>query len=263
MPTLSLTIVQADLYWHDAARNRDQFAEIIAAAGQPTDLFVLPEMFTTGFSMDATELAEPMDGDSVTWMRETANATGTAICGSLIIEEGGAFFNRFICCEAGGVVTTYDKRHLFRLANEHDHYAPGDGVQVFEINGFRICPMICYDLRFPVWSRNLGNYDMLLYVANWPAARHNAWSTLLRARAIENLSYLAGVNRVGEDGNKLPYAGGSAIIDYLGQDLADLGDHEGSATATLDLAALRKFRDRFAFHEDADDFTLATQEPAR
>jgi omega-amidase len=256
MPTLNLSIVQADLHWHDATGNREQFsAAINGIEGQP-DLIVLPEMFTTGFSMDAPSLAEPMDGETVTWMTETAKARDSAICGSLIISEGDRFYNRFICVEPNGSMTTYDKRHLFRLADEHNHYAQGNEIQTFELNGFRICPMICYDLRYPVWSRNRDNYDLLLYVANWPSKRHNAWATLLRARAIENLSYLAGVNRVGQDGNDLPYIGGSAIIDYLGNDLADLGDQPGTATATLELEALQKFRERFAFHKDADDFTI-------
>jgi len=258
MPTLNITILQANLHWHDAERNRAQFASAIDALGTPGDLIVLPEMFTTGFSMDAALLAEPMDGPSIAWMGEKASSTGASICGSLIIEEGGEYYNRFICIGPDGTITAYDKRHLFRLANEHDTYVPGNDVRTFELKGFRICPMICYDLRFPVWSRNLDHYDLLLYVANWPAARHNAWTTLLRARAIENLSYLAGVNRIGEDGNGLPYAGGSAIIDYLGHDMADLGVREGSASATLDLEALQKFRNKFAFHQDADSFSLTT-----
>lgn len=256
MPTLNVSIVQADLHWHDAGKNRDQFSTAIQSIEEQTDLIVLPEMFTTGFSMDAPSLAEPMDGETVVWMKEIANDRKSAICGSLIISEGEKFFNRFICVEPNGSMTTYDKRHLFRLADEHNHYAQGNEIQTFELNGFRICPMICYDLRFPVWSRNRDNYDLLLYVANWPSRRHNAWATLLRARAIENLSYLAGVNRIGLDGNDLPYIGGSAIIDYLGNDLADLGDQQGTATATLDLDALQEFRDRFAFHKDADDFSI-------
>jgi len=258
MPTLNITILQANLHWQAAERNRADFGSAIDTLEEPGDLIVLPEMFTTGFSMDAAKLAERMDGPSIDWMRDKADSTGAAICGSLIIEEGGEFYNRFLCVETDGTITAYDKRHLFRLANEHNTYTPGTDVQTFELNGFRICPMICYDLRFPVWSRNLDHYDLLLYVANWPAARHNAWTTLLRARAIENLSYLAGVNRVGEDGNDLPYAGGSAIIDYLGHDLADLGDREGSASAALDLEALQKFRKRFAFDQDADSFSLTT-----
>lgn len=256
MPTLNVTIVQADLHWHDAGRNRDQFSTVIHGIEEQTDLVVLPEMFTTGFSMDAPSLAEPMNGETVGWMTEMAESKNSAICGSVIISEGDQFFNRFICIEPDGSMSMYDKRHLFRLADEHNHYAQGNEIQTFKLKGFRICPMICYDLRFPVWSRNRGNYDLLLYVANWPSRRHNAWATLLRARAIENLSYLAGVNRIGQDGNDLPYVGGSAIIDYLGNDLADLGDQQGTATTTLDLDALQNFRDRFAFDKDADDFVI-------
>jgi len=256
MPTLDVTIVQANLHWHDASANRDSFDSAIGAIDAQTDLIVLPEMFTTGFSMDAPNLAETMQGESVAWMRRWASQKSAAICGSLIISENDGYFNRFICAKPDGSLHTYDKRHLFRLAEEHNHYVQGMEKTVFEINGFRICPMVCYDLRFPAWSRNRDDYDVLLYVANWPSARHNAWATLLRARAIENLSYLAGVNRIGNDGNDLPYIGGSAIIDYLGNDLADLGDAAGSATARLDLNLLNKFRNRFAFAADADEFTL-------
>ena len=256
MPTLNITIVQSDLRWHDATANRDRFSRIIGSLDRPTDLIVLPEMFTTGFSMDAPQLAESPTGESVCWMRDMAATSGAAICGSLITVDRGEFYNRFFCVMPDGRQVSYDKRHLFRLADEHSHYSAGHEITTFELKGFRIRPLICYDLRFPVWSRNRGDYDVLLYVANWPSRRHLAWATLLRARAIENLSYCIGVNRVGTDGNDLPYLGGSAIIDYLGQDLADLGDREGTATATLDLDELRRFRDRFAFHEDADDFTI-------
>ena len=256
MSTLKVTIIQADLHWHDAEANRQQFAEAIRSLEDSSDLIVLPEMFTTGFSMDAPELAEAGDGPSVAWMREMAADSGAAVCGSLIIGDNGEYYNRFFCMNPDGKETRYDKRHLFRLANEQDHYSEGRDLVTFEQNGFRICPMICYDLRFPVWSRNRGHYDVLVYVANCPSRRHFAWQTLLRARAIENLSYCVGVNRVGVDGNELPYAGGSAIIDYLGQDLADLGGSAGAATAVLDLEQLAAFRDRFAFHKDADRFTL-------
>jgi predicted amidohydrolase len=256
MPTLDVTIVQADLYWQDAARNCEQFTAAIEDIDKHSDLIVLPEMFTTGFSMDAPSLAEPMDGESIAWMREMASNSGSAICGSLIISDDGAYLNRFICIEPDGSMSTYDKRHLFRLADEHNHYSQGNIFTTFELKGFRICPMICYDLRFPVWSRNRDDYDLLLYVANWPGKRHNAWATLLRARAIENLSYLAGVNRVRQDGNDLPYIGGSVVIDYLGNDLANLGDRQGTATVTLDLDDLQVFRDRFAFDKDADEFTI-------
>ena len=256
MSTLSITIVQSELHWHDAPRNRQRFTAVIDALEKSSDLIVLPEMFTTGFSMDAPTLAEPMDGETVRWMKETAATRNSAVCGSIIIWEEDKFYNRFICAKPNGTLITYDKRHLFRLADEQHNYAQGNAIQTFELNGFRICPMICYDLRFPVWSRNRGNYDVLLYVANWPSKRHNAWATLLRARAIENLSYLAGVNRIGRDGNDLPYNGGSAIIDYLGNDLADLGDQQGTATAALDLEELERFRERFAFHKDADAFSI-------
>jgi predicted amidohydrolase len=250
-----VTIVQADLHWHDAGRNLADFDRAID--GIDTDLVVLPEMFTTGFSMDAPALAERSDGPAVQWMQEKARALGAAICGSLIIKAEDNYYNRFFCIMPNGQQVTYDKRHLFRLAHEQHHYAAGEELVTFDYRGFRIRPMVCYDLRFPVWSRNRDNYDLIIYVANWPSRRHHAWHTLLRARAIENLSYAVGVNRVGVDGNDLPYAGGSAIIDYLGHELVDLGDQPGVATASLDLEALQRFRERFAFHKDADDFTLA------
>ena len=258
MSTLNVTIAQAQLHWHDPAANRQMFAEMLQPLAEPTDLIVLPEMFTTGFTMDAPGQAEAMDGDSIEWMRATAARHRASVCGSLIIEEAGQYFNRFICMDPDGQHVSYDKRHLFRLADEHNHYTAGAEVCTFDIKGWRICPMICYDLRFPVWSRNTVDYDLLLYVANWPNRRHFAWQTLLRARAIENLCYLAGVNRTGVDGNDLPYAGGSAIIDYLGAELADLGEGIGIATATLELDKLRSFRERFAFHVDADEFSIST-----
>ena len=257
MPTLTISIVQADLHWHDADANRRKFAAIIGDLDQATDLIVLPEMFTTGFTMDAEAQAEPMDGPSMRWLRQTAGDAGTAVCGSLIIEDDGRFYNRFVLMRPDGSVEQYDKRHLFRLADEHHHYSPGEKSITFELRGFRVCPMVCYDLRFPVWSRNRGHYDLLLYVANWPSRRHLAWQTLIRARAIENQAFVAAVNRTGTDGNELPYLGGSAIIDYLGQDVVDLGDREGVGTASLDLDELEAFRERFPFDKDADKFTVS------
>ena len=256
MPTLNVSIVQADLRWHDAPANREYLAGLIGDIAEATDLIVLPEMFTTGFTMDAEAQAEPMHGESMAWLSGMAADKGAAVCGSLIIEDGGEFFNRFICMRPDGTFEQYDKRHLFRLADEDRHYSAGSKLVTFEHAGFRICPMICYDLRFPVWSRNRDGYDLLLYVANWPSRRHLAWRTLIRARAIENQAYVAAVNRCGTDGNDLPYAGGSAIIDFLGQDVVDLGDREGVATASLDLADLTVFRERFPFHADADRFEI-------
>jgi omega-amidase len=256
MSALTVTIAQADLHWHAAAANRDMFENMLDGLGAESDLIVLPEMFTTGFTMDAAAMAERMDGETVHWMTSISARANASVCGSLIIHEDGQYFNRFICVHPSGDLITYDKRHLFRLANEQDHYSAGKDLVTFEINGWRICPMVCYDLRFPVWSRNADSYDLLLYVANWPGRRHLAWQTLLRARAIENLSYVAGVNRSGTDGNDIPYAGGSAIIDYLGQDLANSGDKAGLASANLDRETLQTFRQRFAFHKDADEFKL-------
>lgn len=257
MSALNVTIVQTSLHWHDAAANRKMFERIIADLSDPTDLIVLPEMFTTGFTMDAATYAESMDGETVSWMSTLAREVNASICGSLIILEGGKYYNRFISVSQAGQQTIYDKRHLFRLAGEHQHFSAGQKSLTFEVNGCRICPMICYDLRFPVWSRNTGQYDLLLYVANWPNRRHLAWETLLRARAIENLSYVAAVNRTGTDGNELPYSGGSAIVNYLGENIVDLGEKVGVATATLDTEKLQAFRERFAFHLDADEFSLA------
>jgi len=260
MSSLNVTIVQADLHWHAAAENCDYFANVIDSLEELTDLVVLPEMFTTGFTMDAQSQAEQMNGPSVKWMRKVATNRKVNLCGSLIIEDNGHFFNRFIVMKPDGSHQSYDKRHLFRYANEHRHYSAGSEIMTFEINGFRICPMICYDLRFPVWSRNRDRYDLLLYVTNWPAPRHLAWKTLIRARAIENLSYVAAVNRIGTDGNDHPYKGGSAIINYLGKDIENLGREEGVATTQLDLNKLQSYRRKFAFQDDADDFLISTDE---
>ncbi len=256
MPALAISIVQADLHWHDADKNRAQFSKVIRALKDHADLIVLPEMFTTGFTMEAAPYAELMDGASVAWMKELAAEKNASVCGSLIIAENDNFYNRFVCVDPSGKEEFYDKRHLFRLADEQQHFAAGGKIITIEINGWRICPMVCYDLRFPAWSRNRNNYDLLIYVANWPSKRHYAWETLLRARAIENLSYVVGVNRTGVDGNNIPYRGGSAIIDYLGEELANVKDKIGIVTRNLDIDSLQKFRDRFAFDKDADNFSL-------
>lgn len=256
MPTLDVTIVQAELKWHETAANLDHFSGVIDSLSHSTNLIVLPEMFTSGFTMDAGSCAEPMDGPALRWMADRAADSNAAVCGSLIIREDGKYFNRFVMMLPDGVTHYYDKRHLFRLADEHHHYSPGCEITTIAWRGFRIRPMVCYDLRFPVWSRNRDDYDLLVYVANWPSRRHFAWENLLRARAIENLAYVVGVNRSGKDGNDIPYDGGSAIVDYRGADLATLGKSSGTATATLDLEALTSFRDRFGFQLDADTFSI-------
>ncbi|HUD96753.1 MAG TPA: amidohydrolase [Woeseiaceae bacterium] len=259
MSALTVALVQSVLHWHDPARNLERFSKMLQAHPDPADLFVLPEMFSTGFTMDATTNAEPMDGRSVTWMAEISGRLGAAVCGSLIIEEDGHYFNRFILMHPDGNFACYDKRHRFRLAGEHEHFSAGNKIVTIELKGWRIRPMVCYDLRFPVWSRNRDGYDLLVYVANWPDRRHLAWKTLIRARAIENLAYVAAVNRIGTDGNGIDYLGGSAIIDYLGTDMLSMADKPAVMAATLEKAPLETFREKFPFHLDADAFTITGQ----
>jgi predicted amidohydrolase len=255
-PHLRVTMIQTALAWQDPAANRAVFASHFRGLVGHTDLIVLPEMFTTGFSMDAERLAETMDGPTVEWMREEAAALGCAITGSLIVRDGGRHYNRMVWVAPDGGLQHYDKRHLFRMAGEQEHYAAGARRVTVEYKGWRICPLVCYDLRFPVWSRNRGDYDLLLYVANWPARRSLAWKTLLRARAIENVAYVVGVNRIGSDGNGASYSGDSVAVDFLGQPLA--GDRGGdfAETAVLDRDLLQSWRKSFPVHLDADDFRI-------
>ena len=249
-------MIQADLAWQDPATNRRNLAAHFRGLAGHTDLIVLPEMFTTGFSMAADSLAETMAGATVGWLREEAAAIGCAITGSLIVEENGRHYNRLVWATPDGDIAHYDKRHLFRMAREQEHYAAGNRRLVVELKGWRLCPLVCYDLRFPVWSRSRGDYDVLLYVANWPARRRAAWSALLRARAIENSCYVVGVNRVGKDGNGASYSGDSVALDFLGQVLG--GDRDGDfvETVVLDRESLATFRRDFPAHLDADDFEL-------
>jgi omega-amidase len=253
---LRVTMIQADLAWQAPTTNRRMLAAHFRGLAGHTDLIVLPEMFTTGFTMDAEGLAETMDGETVHWLREEAAAWGCAITGSLIVREGGRCYNRLVFARPDGTLEHYDKRHLFRMAHEPQHFAPGAERKLIEFKGWRLCPQVCYDLRFPVWSRNRGDYDALVYVANWPARRRVAWSALLKARAIENLCYAVGVNRVGKDGNGATYSGDSAVYDFLGQSLG--GDHGGDfvETVVLDREALDTYRREFPAHLDADEFSL-------
>jgi predicted amidohydrolase len=252
---LNVALVQQPLAWQDADANRARFAELLAPLAGRTDLVVLPEMFTTGFSMGAAELAEDMGGPTVEWLRATAARLGAVVTGSLIVADDG-YRNRLLWARPDGTLAAYDKRHLFRMAREHEHYAAGQDRVVVELHGWRVLPLVCYDLRFPVWSRNRGDYDLALYVANWPAARRYAWSTLLRARAIENLCYVVGVNRVGTDGAGIDYAGDSVALDPLGQPLAELGAAAAVTQVALSAEALTNHRRRFPAHLDADAFRL-------
>jgi predicted amidohydrolase len=262
---LRVSLVQGDTRWHDPAGNRDYYAHLIAPLHGKTDLVLLPETFTSGFSNDAIGQAETMDGPTVDWILAQARKLDAAVCGSVQLREGEGVFNRLLFAMPDGALHHYDKRHLFRYAGEHERYAAGAQRLVLDWRGWRICPLVCYDLRFPVFSRNRYDveragaldYDLLLYVANWPSPRAYAWRTLLRARAIENLCYVAGLNRVGTDGNGHRYAGDSAAIDFLGEPLSECTDAEVVATTTLRADRLAEHRARFPAMLDADRFSLA------
>lgn len=265
MEALRLTLVQGATRWHDAAANRDYYRALLLDHADIGDLVVLPEMFLTGFTNATRTQADTMDGPGVAWMQERAAELDAVVTGSLVIRrDDGRCVNRLLWVRPDGSLEIYDKRHLFRMAGEHHHYAAGAMPLCVELRGWRIRPLVCYDLRFPVWSRNQRvesapggmDYDLLLVVANWPAPRRLAWRTLLRARAIENLACCAGLNRVGEDGNDVSYAGESAVIDALGETLVDLGAQEQVVTVKLDPAPLQTHRERFPAWMDADDFRI-------
>jgi omega-amidase len=264
MKNLRVSLVQGETRWHDPAGNRAYYADLIEPLHNITDLVILPETFTSGFSNDAIGDAETMEGPTLDWMRERADSIDAAICGSVQIRADEGVFNRLLFVKPDGEFHFYDKRHLFRYAREHERYAAGRDRLTLDWKGWRICPQVCYDLRFPVFSRNRFNveregmldYDLLIYVANWPSARSYAWKTLLRARAIENLCFVAGVNRVGTDGNGLNYSGDSAIIDFMGHPLSEATDEEVVSTTLLQAAPLIAHRDHFPAMLDADSFEL-------
>ncbi|GAB3328388.1 amidohydrolase [Larkinella ripae] len=254
---MHLTLIQTPLHWENPTANRAMLEEKIFALPEKTDLIVLPEMFTTGFTMNAQTLAEPMNLTTFRWLKQMAAQTDAAVTGSYIVQEKGQFYNRLIWMEPDGSFEQYDKRHLFRMAEEDRTYTAGAKRLVKAWRGWNICPLICYDLRFPVWSRNAGlAYDLLLYVANWPAPRSTAWKALLQARAIENLAYVAGVNRVGEDGNGHLYAGDSSLIDPKGELLFRQSQAETVYQTTLSLDDLKAYRQRFPADRDADAFQI-------
>ena len=264
MDNLRISLVQGATRWHDPDGNREYYGDLIAPLRGITDVVLLPETFTSGFSNDAIERAETMDGPTVAWMREHAERLDAAVCGSVQLNVDGAVYNRLLWATPDGGLQHYDKRHLFRYAREHERYAAGRERLGVDWRGWRICPLVCYDLRFPVFSRNrydvertgASDYDLLIYIANWPAARAHAWKTLLRARAIENLCYVAGLNRIGEDGNGLRYDGDSAVIDFLGHPASECNDFEVVSTTTLQGASLAAHREHFPAMLDADRFEL-------
>jgi len=254
---LKVALVQTDLYWENTTANLASLEEKIATITELVDIIVLPEMFSTGFTMNPASVAEPMNLTTTKWMQQVAAQTGAVVMGSFVAKEGTNYFNRLLWVEPDGTYDFYDKRHLFRMAREQESYTGGTKRIIKEWKGWKICPLICYDLRFPVWSRNVAlDYDLLVYVANWPAIRSHVWNTLLQARAIENLSYVVGVNRVGNDGNGIPHTGDSAVIDFKGEVLERKSIEEGILIHTLQREALTTFRDKFPAFLDADEFLL-------
>lgn len=254
---LKLALIQPDIIWEDIDGNLHALAHKLEDVAGEVDAVILPEMFATGFTMKSRELAEGMEGKSVTWMQVQSDRYSCAIAGSLIIRHRGSYYNRFIWMEPGGRITTYDKRHLFSISGEDEHYSPGKSNVITEINSFRIRPQVCYDLRFPVWSRNSGSYDLLLYVANWPAVRRDVWISLLKARAIENQAFVVGVNRVGRDGMGIDYAGDSLAYNAKGQIMSSFPvSKEGTQVVHLSLKELIDFRQKFPVGKDADGFEI-------
>ena len=256
MTTLKTLLVQARLDWQDPDRNRERLGRMLESAEDAFDLAVLPETFTTGFLGDADLPGEGMDGPTVAWMREQAARHGSALAGSAVITEHGNRYNRMLFVTPDGEVRYYDKRHRFAFGGESRRYTGGDVRVVVDFHGWRINLQVCYDLRFPVWCRNRGDYDLMLLVANWPSKRVAHWLSLLEARAIENQSYVIGVNRVGEDGNGLQYPGRSVVHDPLGACVADLGGDEACRSVKLDLSEVGRVRAEFPFQPDADPFEL-------
>lgn len=262
--SLRLALVQTDIYWEDIPANLASLEEKLAGLRNEADLIILPEMFSTGFSMQPEKIAEPLNLVTTRWLRQMALNTGAMIIGSFAARDGKACYNRLMAVSPDGSYEYYDKRHLFRMAGEHEVYNAGAQRLTLSWKGWKIRPLVCYDLRFPVWSRNTASdpYDLLVYVANWPAARSFAWDTLLKARAIENLSYVAGVNRTGTDAKGTEHNGGSVVLDFLGQPLASLHDSPDLAVVSISKTDLLEYRRKFPAHLDADDFEIPDQ-PAK
>ncbi|HBH06740.1 MAG TPA: amidohydrolase [Flavobacteriales bacterium] len=258
MEDLRVSIVQTDLHWENPAANLEMYNDKLKSLAGKTDLIVLPEMFATGFSMKPEAFAEkPEDSKAVKWLMKTSSDLQCCITGSLIIQENEKYFNRLFWVDKGTVVGSYDKRHLFTLAGEEKHYSAGNHHLMVELKGWKVLPLICYDLRFPVWSRNTIDYDLVIYVANWPERRSYPWSQLLRARAIENMAYVVGLNRVGYDGNEVFHSGDSAVINAVGEVVLEFEKGaETTSTQELSIEHLRQTRKKFGFLNDRDSFTI-------
>lgn len=254
---LKVAIIQSDLVWENPKQNRKNFSEKIDTIVKAVDIIVLPEMFTTAFTMNAQAVAETMDGKTVSWMQKKAVETGAAIIGSLIVFDDNKYYNRLLFVEPSREITIYNKRHTFTLAGEDKVYAAGTEKVIINYKGWKICPLVCYDLRFPVWARNVENYDILMYVANWPKPRVQAWEALLKARAIENMSYVVGVNRVGLDDLQNEYSGNSAVYDVLGNIITNIKpSKEQVELVTLEKNHINFYRNKLKFLDDKDSFNL-------
>jgi predicted amidohydrolase len=254
---LKISVFQFDLVWEDAAENRAKIDQLLGLMPADTDVVFLPEMFSTGFTMNVSQAAETMSGETLTWLQQRSRKHRLAFCGSLTIQEDDLYYNRLVFVDPSGNVSTYDKRHLFSMGNEGSYFQAGSERLIVEYQGWRICPLICYDLRFPVWSRNRNEYDLLMYCANWPESRKDVWNTLLKARAIENQSYVVGANRVGVDGNKISYSGNSQLIDAKGKVLASVDDYSESIIfAEFSYKELMDFRTKFPVLDDTDEFVI-------
>ena len=254
---MMLTLIQPDIIWENPSANMEAYTRMFNSIENQVDVILLPELFSTGFTMQSQDLAEPMEGTTMKWMSAQASHLRCDLAGSLIIMENGNYYNRLIWMRQDGSYGYYDKRHLFRMSGENEHYSHGSKPLIVEVKGFRIKPLVCYDLRFPVWSRNRQDYDILIYLANWPAPRRDVWLALLKARAIENQAYLIGVNRVGKDGMGIEYHGDTMALDAKGQIIASIEPGKpGLQTINLSLEKLTAFRKKFPVWKDADLFTL-------
>ncbi len=253
---MKIAIIQSPLSWENPTENRNYFEEKINTITEKVDLIVLPEMFTTGFTMNPSSVAETMQGETILWLQSLAKAKNSAITGSVVITENGNFYNRLVFVFPSGEIQFYDKRHLFTLAGEDKVYTSGEEKLIVEYLGWKICPLVCYDLRFPVFARNTEDYDVLLYVANWPKVRTNAWNILLKARSVENLCYTIGVNRIGFDNNNFEYIGHSQVVDFLGNYILEPQEIESVFIVELSKEKLHETRQKFGFLNDKDTFEL-------
>lgn len=257
---MKVAIIQYDIIWEDPKANLSKISKLLAETDEDFDLLVLPEMFNTGFTMNVEQNYEVMDGETISWLVEHAALCQCTLTGSLIIKDGGRFYNRLFWIGPSGSIRTYDKKHLFTLAKEHHHFSAGEERHIIELlveeETWKICPLICYDLRFPVWSRNTEGYDLLLYVANFPTKRRYAWSQLLIARAIENQSYTIGVNRIGKDGKDIPYSGDSVVLDYAGMPILEARASEGIFITKIKKDKQLAYRRAYNFLGDRDEFEL-------